>query len=599
MKVAAAARIFFVAVAVLAAGCASAYGPTAEPTPEPMADLPAVTAEAGDPRVGLSAGWTDAGEAISGLKLIAHLNRPEGFEDRDNLSSFAFANTDIAFAGNHVFMGSYRGFNIYDVSDPMHPQIKTSFVCPGGQGDLSIHGNLMFMSVEATNGRLDCGEDGPTESVSAERFRGVRIFDISDIEHPVQVGNVQTCRGSHTHTLVHDLNDDTHVYIYVQGTSGVRPAAELEGCSGASPDEDANTALFRIEIIEVPLDAPQDARIVNAPRIFADAESGAIAGLWAGGEAEEGAQSTATTDQCHDITVFQELGIAAGACSGNGIILDISDPANPVRIDEVFDPNFAYWHSATFNNDGSTVLFTDEWGGGGAPRCQSTDNPEWGADAFFDRSSGKLEFAGYFKLPAAQTAAENCVAHNGSLIPVPGRDIFVQAWYQGGVSVIDFTDPANVFEIAYFDRGPNIEGEFVLGGYWSTYWYNGAIYGSEILRGLDVFTLTASEYLTQNEIDAALLVRTDVFNPQTQTKITWPADLVVARALLDQLRRDENVPAEFIEGLAGDLDRLAGLSGGQRRDGMAGLADEVGQHIGFASPANAKRLGLLVEALGG
>ncbi len=592
-------KILFVAIAVTTARCASGYGPVAEPTPEPVADLPAVTAEAGDPRVGLSAGWSDAGEAASGMELIAHLNRPEGFEDRDNLGSFAFANTDIAFARDLLFMGSYRGFNIYDISDPMHPRIKTSFVCPGGQGDLSVHGNLMFMSVETTNGRLDCGEEAPTESVSAERFRGVRIFDISDIEHPRQVGGVQTCRGSHTHTLVPDPNDDTHVYLYVQGTSRVRPAEELEGCSGAPPDEDPNTALFRIEIIEVPLAAPQDARIVNSPRIFADAETGEIAGLWAGGAHGEGTQSTATTNQCHDITVYPELGLAAGACSGNGILLDISDPANPVRIDEVTDPNFAYWHSATFSNDGSTILFTDEWGGGGAPRCLSTDKPEWGADAFFDRSSGKMEFAGYFKLPAAQTEAENCVAHNGSLIPVPGRDIFVQAWYQGGVSVIDFTDPANPMELAYFDRGPNVADQLVLGGYWSTYWYNGAIYGSEILRGLDVFHLTPSEYLTQNEIDAANLVRTDVFNPQTQTRITWPADLVVARALLDQLQRDDDVPAEFVEGLASELDRLEGLSGSQRRDGMAGLASAVDQHVGFASPTNARRLKLLVAALGG
>lgn len=592
-------KLMFLSLAVSAVGCASGYGPTTEPAATPTADLPAVSAEPSDPRVGLSAGWSNAGVASSGLDLIAHLNRPEGFEDRENLGSFAFANTDIAFADGLLFMGSYRGFNIYDISNPMFPEIKTSVVCPGGQGDLSVHGNLMFMSVEAPNGRLDCGEDAPTESVSAERFRGVRIWDISDIEHPVQVGNVQTCRGSHTHTLVHDLTDDSHVYIYVQGTAGVRPAEELEGCSSGEPDEDPNTALFRIEIIEVPLASPQDARIVNAPRIFADAETGAIAGLWPGGESGEGSQDTNTTNQCHDITVYQELGIAAGACSGNGIILDISDPANPVRIDEVFDSNFAYWHSATFNNDGSTILFTDEWGGGGAPRCLTSDNPEWGADAFFDRTSGKMEFSGYFKLPAPQTEAENCVAHNGSLIPVPGRDIFVQAWYQGGVSVIDFTDPANPMELAYFDRGPNVEGELVLGGYWSTYWFNGAIYGSEILRGLDVFHLTPSEYLTQNEIDAAMLVQVDVFNPQTQTRITWPADLVVARALLDQFKRDENIPADFVDGLSAELDRLEGLEGAQRRDGMAGLAAAVKDHIEYASPTNARRLTILVETLGG
>lgn len=591
-------RGLFVLVAVSTVGCASGYGP--EPDTEPVAELPPVTAEEpSDPRVGLSAGWSDAGEAISGLELAAHVNRPEGFEDRENLGSFAYANTDIAFAGDKVFMGSYRGFNIYDVSNPMAPDLVSSVVCPGGQGDLSVHGNLMFMSVEATNGRLDCGEEGPTESVSAERFRGIRIWDISDLSNPVQVANVQTCRGSHTHTLVHDLNDDSHVYIYVQGTSGVRPAEELEGCSGGDPDEDPNTAFFRIEIIEVPIASLEDARIVNAPRIFADAETGAIAGLWEGGESGEGTQNTSTTNQCHDITVYQELGIAAGACSGNGIILDITDPANPVRIDEVFDSNFAYWHSATFNNDGSTVLFTDEWGGGGAPRCLATDKPEWGANAYFDRSGGKMEFVGYSKLPAPQTAAENCVAHNGSLIPVPGRDIFVQAWYQGGLQVIDFTDPTNVIEIAYFDRGPNVEGELVLGGYWSTYWYNGHIYGSEILRGMDVFHLKPSEHLTQNEIDAANLVWTDVFNPQTQTMIEWPASLTVAKALLDQLRRDPEVPADFTDGLGAAIEELEAMPEEERAEAAAGYAAMVSEHSGYATGQNAKRIDLLVKALGG
>ncbi len=598
----AAGKILSAVIAVSSAGCAS-YGSAPEPNVDaartPTAE--ARTEAPADPRVGLSAGWSDAGVAASGMELIAHLNRPEGFEDRENLGSFAFANTDIAFASDLLFMGSYRGFNIYDISNPMRPQIVTSFVCPGGQGDLSIHGNLMFMSVETPNGRLDCGEEGPTDEVSPDRFRGVRIFDISDIENPQQVGGVQTCRGSHTHTLVTDPNDDSHVYIYVQGTGGVRPAEELEGCSGAPPDEDPNTALFRIEIIEVPLAAPHEARIVNAPRIFANAETGAIAGLWPGGEHGEGTQNTSETSRCHDITVYQELGLAAGACSGNGILLDISDPANPVRIDEVMDPNFAYWHSATFSNDGSTVLFTDEWGGGGAPRCLSTDKPEWGADAFFDRTSGKMTFAGYFKLPAAQTEAENCVAHNGSLIPVPGRDIFVQAWYQGGVSVIDFTDPAHPMEIAYFDRGPNVASELVLGGFWSTYWYNGAIYGSEILRGLDVFQLTPGEYLTQNEIDAANLVRTDVFNPQTQTRITWPADLVVAQALVDQLQRGSHLSADAVEGLADELDRIDGLSGAERSDGMAGLAATVGEYLAEAEAAStdARRLEQLRETLGG
>jgi len=410
--------------------------------------------------------------------------------------------------------------------------------------------------------------------VSADRFRGVRIFDISNIASPKQVGAVQTCRGSHTHTLVTDPKDAANVYLYVSGTSPVRPAAELAGCSGARPEEDPNTAYFRIEVIRVPLAAPQQARIVSTPRLFADT-SGNIAGLWKGGGHGPGTQETAETDQCHDITVYPELGVAAGACSGNGILLDISDPANPKRIAEVSDPNFAYWHSATFNNDGSKVLFTDEWGGGTAPRCQASDRPEWGADAIFTREGSTLRPAGYYKLPAAQTATENCVAHNGSLIPVPGRDIMVQAWYQGGISVFDFTNPAKPVEIAFFDRGPMSATELTLGGHWSAYWYNGYIYGSEIGRGLDVLQLKPSEQLSQNEIDAAKLVRMDRFNPQLQTKLVWPASVVVARAYLDQLTRANGLPRERTTQVARELDAAEKLQGEQQHSALAALATQL------------------------
>jgi hypothetical protein len=354
-------------------------------------------------------------------------------------------------------------------------------------------------------------------------MQGVRIFDISNLDSPRQVAHVQTCRGSHTHTLVTDPADQANVYLYVSGTSRVRPGPELAGCSGRPPTEDPNTSYFRIEVIQVPLAAPQQARVVNMPRIFADPQSGDVAGLWEGGPHGEGSQQTAQTNACHDITVYPEIGLAAGACSGNGILLDIRDVDNPVRIDEVVDPNFAYWHSATFNNDGSTVLFTDEWGGGVAARCRTSDRREWGANAIFSLEDRKLEHQSYYKLPAPQTAMENCVAHNGSLIPVPGRDIMVQAWYQGGISVFDFTDPENPFEIAYFDRGPMSAQEPILGGHWSAYWYNGAIFASEIGRGLDVFRLTPSEHLSQSEIDAATQVRMESFNPQSQSRFRWPA----------------------------------------------------------------------------
>jgi hypothetical protein len=490
-----------------------------------------------DPRIGLAAGVEDAGEAIWNLEKLSSVPRPAGFTLADEATGGRLANTDLAFRDNYAFVGNYGGINVYDISDPSNPTLEVSIVCPGGQGDVSVHGNLLFMSAQETRGRLDCGAEGVAEEVSPERFRGVRIFDISDMRRPRQVAAVQTCRGSHTHSLVSDIKNPERIFVYVSGTSPARPGEELEGCSGAEPGDDPNTSYFRIEVIEVPLASPQDARVVNEPRIFE--VDGNIAGLWEGGNYGPGTQSSRRTDRCHDITAYPELGLAGGACSGNGILLDISDPANPVRIEDVADPNFAYWHSATFNNDGTTVLFTDEWGGGNAPRCMGSDLPTWGANAMFKLRDGKLTLAGYYKLPAPQTEFENCVAHNGSLIPVPGRDIKAQAWYQGGLSVFDFTDPSNAYEIAYFDRGPidTSEDSRITGGYWSTYWYNGFIYGSEIVRGMDAFALQPSEHLSQNEIDAAKLVMVGELNPQNQAQYSFPMHPLVAKSYVDQLVR--------------------------------------------------------------
>jgi hypothetical protein len=431
-----------------------------------------------DPRIGLRAGYQDAAEVARNLELVGHGARPQNFGNAQNLGDFAFLNGDLAFKGDLAFQGGFNGFQVWDISNPKSPTLRTSFVCPGGQGDPSIYKNLLFFSVEETRGRLDCGTQGVADTVSAERFRGVRIFDISDLDHPKQVAAVQTCRGSHTHTLVIDPNDPDNVYIYVSGTSVVRSGSELAGCAHGASLSDTTTSLFRIDIIKVPVAAPQNARVVNSPRIFADS-AGAIAGLWLGGAHGPGTQTTTQTNMCHDITVYSAIGLAAGACSGNGILLDIHDPVHPKRIAAVIDPNFAYWHSATFNNDGTKVLFSDEWGGGMAPRCRPTDKITWGADAIFYRAGDKMTAAGHYKLPVAQTDQENCVAHNGSLIPVPGRDIMAQAWYQGGVSVFDFTDPAHAKEIAFFDRGPMDSTKLLLGGDWGTYWYNGHIYASE------------------------------------------------------------------------------------------------------------------------
>jgi hypothetical protein len=535
----------------------------------------AAQAPAVDPRVGLKGGWLDAATAASNMRLISATPRPAGFFRPGQPGDFGTANTDLAFRGSLVFQGNFNGFQIWDVANPAAPVLKSSFVCGGGQGDVSVHGNLLFMSVEETRGRIDCGNQGASGPVNAERFRGVRIFDISNLEKPIQVAAVQTCRGSHTHTLVPDLKDASRIYVYVSGTSSVRSPEELAGCSARMPADDPNTSFFRIEVIEVPLARPQDAKVVNTPRVFADRTTGALNGLWAGGNHGEGTQRTARTDQCHDITAYPEIGLAAGACSGNGILLDISNPANPTRIEEVTDDNFAYWHSATFNNSGSTVLFTDEWGGGTSPRCRTTDKPTWGANAIYTRNGNELTFASHYKLPAVQTPQENCVAHNGSLVPVPGRDIKVQSWYQGGISVFDFTDPAAPKEIAFFDRGPVSDSVLTLGGQWSTYWYNGRIYGSEIARGLDVLELTPSEHLTENELAAARLVQVAEANPQAQTRIVWPADVVVAKAYLDQLARRSQVAAAGVQGLRRSLTAAERVTGARRKSALEGVAAQA------------------------
>lgn len=543
-----------------------------------------------DPRAGLAPGLFDAGEAIKNLRKVTSLPRPAGFFDPNNPAErpgillaktdevvedgdetkkeivdpaderapmLSFSNTDMAFSGDILVVGSYHGFNIYKLGEDGVPALFSSVVCPGGQGDVSIVGDLLIMSAQETRGRVDCGLGGVSEDVSAERFRGIRIFNISDLARPVQVGQVQTCRGSHTHSVISGPGKDGKIIVYNSGTSAVRDGEELEGCVDEKPGDD-RTALFRIDVIEIPVDDPSRSRIVASPAVFADSETGNLAGLWRGGDHGDETQETSQTDQCHDITAFPALGFAGGACSGNGILFNISDPLNPTRMDVVIDDGFAYWHSATFNNDGSKVIFTDEWGGGSRPRCRTYDPRTWGADAIYDIVDGKLKFRGYFKLPAPQVEQENCVAHNGSIIPVPGRDIFVQAWYQGGLSVIDFTDSANPIEIAYFDRGP-IDGEhLVFGGYWSTYWYNGRIYGTETERGLDVLALLPSEYLSENEVAAAAVAdQGERFNPQQQFSVTWPAVPVVARAYVDQLTRSHALSESMVTDLNAALDLAA------------------------------------------
>jgi hypothetical protein len=611
-----------------------------------------------DPRIGLHAGLMDAGEAIWNLRVLSKNAPPASFK--------GITNSDLAFLRNYAIQGNYNGYQVWDISNPSSPVVKTAYVCPASQSDVSVYRNLLFVSGEGLSGRIDCGTQGVKDPVSKERLRGLRIFDISDIEHPRNVGNVQTCRGSHTHTLLVDPKDADNVYVYISGSSGVRSAEELAGCVGVTPDKDPNSALFRIEVIKVPLAHPEQAAIVSSPRIFNDltaparhgaapediiaarkmvAEAKAHGGFTAMVQGEEsvappqfvaplldsvvkarggtgaptGADSAALRaafqgivdkmlgaqgadhgprpgpTQCHDITVYPAIGLAGGACEGYGLLLDISDPINPRRIGAVADSNFSYWHSATFNNDGTKILFSDEWGGGGQPKCRATDRREWGADAIFTLVNGKMEFQNYYKLPAPQTVNENCVAHNGSLIPIPGRDVMVQAWYQGGISVFDFTDAKHPREIAFFDRGPVDSTHMAMGGSWSVYWYNGVIVSSEIARGLDVFELAPSAFISQNEIDAAKSVHLDYLNTQGQPKFVWPASFAVARSYVDQLARWNGLGSSRISAIRQSLASAESMSGASRRDALNALASQIDADANGSS--DAARVRMLASAV--
>ncbi len=660
---------------VLAAFAACAAPPMAEaPAPAGPAEAPMVqaapqatfehpaglriNAPAPDPRVGLAPGLFDAEEAIWNLRMLSTTPPEPPF--------VGSTNSDLAFTGDYAIQGNYDGIQVWDISDPRNPVSVITYLCPASQSDVSVYNHLMFVSGEGLGGRLDCGDEGIPEAVSHDRLRGIRIFDISDIANPEYVANVQTCRGSHTHTVLKHPGDDDNVYIYVSGSAGVRPPEELAGCSGLSPDEDPNSALFRIEVIRVPIDDPQSAHIASSPRIFQDLVApprhglspadyeeldaararGDIIGYRRGqprvlpdrmvrplldsvvaarggtGEptaADRAALQTAMDEQgrmqaeqaerqadeprpgptqCHDITVYPAIGLAGGACGGYGLLLDITDPANPTRLAAVADSNFSLWHSATFNNDGTTIMFTDEWGGGGAPKCRASDPMEWGANATFIIEDGDMIFQAYYKMPAPQSSLENCVAHNGSLIPIPGRDIMIQGWYQGGISLIDWTDPASPVEIGFHDRGPSDGTRQGSGGSWSVYWYNGVIVNSEISRGLDIFELVANESLTQNEIDAANSVVLTQLNSQGQPIFEWPATFALARAYLDQLERWHGMTAPQIEAARDALTSAEGMSGSGRANALRSLAAEIRGHVaGAADSDKAAKLADAVQRL--
>jgi len=711
---------------IAAAGCGStqsgstAASPMQQGTPDMSAPLIAVPSP--DPRVGLKGGLQDAGEAIWNVRKVSHTPSPENFA--------GVTNSDLAFHGTNVIQGNYNGFQIWDVSNPAAPRLRDATLCPASQSDVSVYKNLLFVSAEAPSARLDCGKDAPREVVSRDRIRGLRIFDITDIDHPKYLANVQTCRGSHTHTVVDDPRDKDNIYVYISGTSGISPSEELARCNVNTWDP--NNSNFRIEVIKIPLAHPEQAAVVSSPAIFADPTNGvanallyptahaaspldtannrrraefdsarvrlasvqptaadtarciaqvdslakahnvnlaagrgggrgglpgggcgrAAGGGGRGGRGRGGAadslpvtrEDTArvefnravngltrlsatsskadtasyrsqvndlakkygvaspfaprTLTQCHDITVYPSVGLAGGACAGMGLLLDIKDTPNPTRVAAYADSNFSFWHSATFSNDGTMMLFSDEWGGGGAAYCRAGDPKNWGADAIFRIIDGKLVFQSYYKLSAPQTQYENCVAHNGSLIPIPGRTIIVQAWYQGGLSIFEWTDPKHPHELAFFDRGPNDSTRLVGGGFWSVYWYNGHIYGSEMERGLDVFDLTPSAAISQNEIDAAKTIHQDFLNVQDQPKFVWPATFALSRAYTDQLERWKGLSADKVSAVRTALSGAEAASGAARRDALNALAGQVrGYANGSSDPQRVQWLATSISDL--
>jgi hypothetical protein len=568
-----------------------------------------------DPRNGLGAGWLDAEEASSNMELLAHRDKPAGFFSPTSPGSLSFANSDMAYSGDHAYVGNFHGFQIYDVSDPTDPTLLTQFVCPGGQGDLSVYGDLLFMSVEETRGRVDCGTQGNGGGAQPDRFRGVRIFDISDRESPVQLPGIQSCKGSHTHTLVADPEDTANVYVYISGTASIRNAAEAPGaCTGASSLLDPNTDNFSITVAKVPLAAPHSAQIVNRnARVLStcgdnscqdEHASGALNGLPGSGvqptypadsPRAPGGQSRSQSSTCHDLTAYPAIGLMAGACQGHGILVDISDPENPRRIDAVEDYNFAYWHSATFNNAGTKVIFTDEWGGGTGARCRPGDRMNWGANAIFDIVNGKMEFRSYYKLPVTQTNQENCVAHNGSLVPVPDRDLMVQAWYQGGISVFDFTDSANPHEIAFFDRGPMHATSLQTGGFWSAYYYNGKVYGSEIGRGFDTLALTPSQSISQAALDVAATVQLDQFNAQHQPQLSWPASFPMVDYRFEQVMETGTLKANKAANVQKMVDKAQDfLASGENSAAKAQL-QAAGNQLDIGVPSQAVLRGAISD----
>jgi hypothetical protein len=587
---------------------------------------------ANDPRNGLKAGFYDAGTAAKNMKLVSFSRKPAAF---DSVKGLTFINSDLAFKGNVVVQGNFAGFTVWDVKNPLKPTMLAVVPCITSQGDPAIVGNLLFISAEGNGNRNDCAKGGVKDP--ADHMAGVRIFDISNPRAPKLIKNVQTCKGSHTHTVIPDPKDPNVVYIYVSGQQPARPATELAGCNNGTDPDDVNNSLYRLDVIRVPLKHPEQAEVVTGARIFSGLEPAPTSemrreamsqrgrGRRGGQGAQSGAQQAGATTSattgvptaaaerpafdptptgprnCHDVTAYPAMHLLAGACASYGMMVDISDPLHPVRLDAKADTNFSLWHTAVFSNDASKVVFTDEWGGGTGPMCQATSMMEMGGNTTLTIDHGKMTEHAFFKIPTAQSPQENCVSHNGGLVPVPGRDIMVQGWYQGGVDAIDFTDPDHPFEIAFFDRGPidapsdtanaSARSRYTIGGSWGAYYYNGLVYSSELARGFDVYQLLPSDQLSKNELAAAKLVHLSEYNPQSQPHIVWPPAFPVIRSYLDQLVRNDGLASDRTTAIDKALTTAEKQSGAARKATLTKLASQVDKDVdGAKDQARVKKM---------
>ena len=563
-----------------------------------------------DPRNGLKPGkGGDAGEVAHGMKLMSLTPKAAVF---DSVNGLDFANSDIAFGGKYVYQGNFAGFSIWDISNAAKPVLMSTVKCQTSQGDPSIYGNLLFVSAEGAGNRKDCGKAPVTDP--SQHTAGVRIFDVSNPSEPKLVKNIETCKGSHTHSLLPSKKDKNILYIYVSGSGGARAENDLPGCKNGTDPADTTNAMYRLDVIKVDLRKPDSAYVVTGARIFTGlgpaprpgraggaggrGGRGDAAGAAPGGMPATPPPAPSGPRNCHDVTIYPARDLLAGACGSYGILVDVKNPEKPVRLDAISDSTFSLWHTAVFSNDGKKVVFTDEWGGGTGPMCQATSMMQQGGNTTLEITADrKFRQGGYFKPNFAQTAQENCVSHNGGVIPVPGRDIMTQGWYQGGINIIDFTDPKKPVEIGYFDRGaidnpPPIDqgppstaaggrgsARSTTGGSWGSYYWNGYIYSSEIARGLDVVELTPTADLSANEIAAAKLVRYEQYNPQSQPVIAWPAAYPVVRSYVDQLQRKNGLAAARITAINASLDASEKLTGAARKSALSKLGSEVEKDV--------------------